>query len=425
MFIWLLVFGMVISFYRPFSEWPVVGEHTTLIVRTYIWSLIAIWLIGWLANPNAKRLPENILFLAIFLYTLVAIISALVSPYYTSIFENMVLLGWIEHIVLFVIIVTSVKTEKDLKIILTFLAAALFVDMSHTFWNYLSGYVRYTRGVERIDGGRGLYATQLLYLLPFMLPLVTLCKKYWHYLFAVGYVLLTLRLVTLTASRTSFITLIGLLVLFMLLSRYRFRIFPVLFLVLPLGWLLMPEGMQNRYRTLWDSTIDHTANLTAEARVNAFSTGLENWLNHPIVGVGPGAHGRPSGSGYEAHNLYAQVIGELGTVGIVSFLFILVCFGINHYHIWKNYKYLQEKKLDKERLYCWRVSIAVMYGVLVMLIGGFGMHHAFTYFWLWLAAFQILAAVLMQDTVTAVKQGKLLPSLLSMPVCRCRGNFLA
>ena len=152
-----------------------------------------------------------------------------------------------------------------------------------------------------------------------------------------------------------------------------------------------------------------------------FYHGLDNWSTNPVFGTGAGSTpvaplsdgsispmARHGGGG---HNMAGQVAGELGTVGIAAFLFMLSSFGINHYNIWKNYKYLQEKNLGKEGLYCWRVSLASMYGIIMMLFMGLGESNAYQTEWIWFAAFQVLAAQIMQEKVTAAMQGKLSPSL--------------
>ena len=407
MFIWLLVLGMVTYFYRPFSAWPVVDEYSTVIVRTYISCLIVMWLLGWFTNAKTQRLP-NIMILAILFYTLVATLSALVSPYYASLFESSEWRIWIESVVFFMVIVTSIKTERDLKIVLTVITVTLFVAAVHALMNYMAGNVVAGRG----GGIRSIGALPEIVMFSFILPLLTLCKRNWHYLFVLAFVLASLRCMSLTGGRVTLIALVGVAVLFVCTSRHRFVILPVMFIVGMVLWAYTPDSIKNRHRVMWDQSADAgSARLTMEMRVGHFREGLQNWSDRPILGVGPGAHMYAAGHGMMAHNIYGQVAGELGTVGIAAFLFFLTCFGVNHYNIWKNYKYIQEKKLGKEGLYCWRVSQAVVYGVVAMLILGLGLHYALHFPWLWLAAFQIAAATFMQEKVTAAMQGKLLSSL--------------
>jgi hypothetical protein len=352
--------------------------------------------------------------LAILAYTFAITMSALFSPY-TSIFESYHCRMWLGHVLLFVILVTSAKTDRDLKVVIAGLIVVYFMYIAHSYWNFLGGRMLVAMGTERLEGSGGrdpnFFATGIVCTLPLLVPLIASCKKKWHYLFVLGYLLLAVRVVILSGSRGAFVALVVLAILPCLFSRHRFKLLPVVLIAFPLLWFSMPDQYKDRIRTLWDPTINKSANASAGTRLTGESNlgGIQVWIQHPFVGCGPGAFA-PATGGVASHNLPSQVYGELGTVGAVAFLFLLTCFGINHYNIWKNYKYLQEKKLGKEGLYYWRVSIAVMYGVAVLFVKGLSLHDAFDMFWVWFAAFQALAAMFMQEKVTATMQGKLLPS---------------
>jgi len=421
MMIWLLVGYMWLFVHRPFEEWQILA--TIRLERSYMMCVILAWIISLLTEPDKKRPLGNIFTPAVFLYTFAIAVATLLSPY-TDVLSNDDFIDWLKYLVFFVILMTSVKTEKDLKIITTGFIVACFLFMAHSYWEFLNGRVLYAVGTPRLVGVGVTfsefndYGTLIVCLLPMIFPLVTLCKKYWHYLFILGYVLLTLRSVMLTGSRTAFIMAVGLLILPILFSRHRFKLIPIMLIVAPIGWFVMPESLQNRYRTIWDQDINEEATASLQGRSAGFYGGLANWTTSPLFGVGPGMHGRALGQSHQAHNLAGQVAGETGTLGIVTFLCMLSCFGINHYSIWKNYKYLQEKKLGKEGLYCWRVSVAVMYAFMMLMLQGLGLHTAYRFPWIWLGAFQALAAMLMQEKADAAIQGKLLPRLPEMPISK-------
>jgi O-antigen ligase len=317
----------------------------------------------------------------------------------------------------FVIMMTSIRTERDLKIVVTGFCIAFFLWMAHSYRGFLLGNVHWSVGTIRIVpvghtfSNANDYGTILVCACPLIFPLVTLCKKYWHYLFVLGYLLLVMRLVMLSGSRGALIALVMLAILAILFSRYRFRILPVVLLALPLGWFVMPEEYQDRFGTIWNTTDRQGAELSRQGRIEGFYRGLGTWQQYPLFGAGPHTARSVWIGELVAHNLPGQLAGDVGTFGIIAFLFLLTSFGINHYNIWENYKYLQEKKLGKEGLYCWRVSIAVMYGIAALLLQGIGLDNAYLPFWIWIAAFHILAATFMQEKVTAARQGKLLPSL--------------
>jgi len=376
-------------------------------------------MLGWLSNPDGKRPLGNVFTLAVLFYTLAITASALFSPY-ANIFENGDLQAWLRYLLFFVIMMTCVKTERDLKIVVTAFIIVFFIWMAHSYRGFLAGNAFWSAGAFRIRpvgqtfANANDYGTMIICALPLIIPLITLCKKYWHYLFVLGYVILTVRSMLLTGSRGALIMLIALMVLSVLFSRHRFKLLPIMLVAGTVGWMCMTEEMQNRYRTIWDAEISEEANRNFEGRTDGFWGGLQNWESSPITGVGPGQHGPALGHGTRSHNLFGEVAGELGTFGIVTFLFMMLCFGINHYNIWRNYKFLQTRNLGKEGLYCWRVSIAVIYAVIMLQFQGLSLHTAYWFYWLWFGAFQALAAIIIQEKVNAAIQGKLLPSLPDM-----------
>jgi len=320
MIIWLLVGYMWLFVHRPFEIWSIFA--TIRLERSYMACVILVWTFSWLSNPNAKRPLGNIFTPALFLFTFAAAISSVLSPFVNV--GDATYQDWLKYIVFFVILMTSVKTEKDLKIIVTGFVIAVFLFMAHSYREYLCGHVRFVVGAPRLVGVGVTfnefndYGTMLVCMLPMLFPLVTLCKKNWHYLFVLGYALLTLRSVMLTGSRTAFVMLCGLMILPILFSRYRFRLIPIILVAAPLGWLVMPESLQNRYRTVWNPTINQEANRNLHARFQGFYEGMENWSNYPIFGVGPGCHGPAAGTPLQAHNLPGQLAGETGTFGVTT-----------------------------------------------------------------------------------------------------------
>ena len=412
---WLLIGYMWLFVHRPFEVWTRLGALH--IERVYMVCLVIVWL----ASSKEKRpLGGNIFTPAVFFFTF-ALIAAATLGSYANFFDGG-FQDWLKYIVFYVILMTSVKTEKDLKIVVSGFVVACFLFIGHSYREYLAGRVTYAAGTPRLIGVGVTfsefndYGTMIVCVLPMIFPLITLCKKYWHYLFVLGYFLLTLRSVMLTGSRTAFIMVVALIILPILFSRHRFKLIPIMFVVAPIGWMVMPDSLQNRYRTIWDPTISETANANMHGRTAGFYDGMRNWANYPIFGVGPGQHGTAIGSRFQAHNLPGQVAGETGTLGAVAFLLMLSCFGINHLNNWKNYKYLQEKNLGNEGLYCWRVSIAVSYAVLMILFQGLGLHNGYRFPWIWFGGFQALATMIMQEKVDDAIRGKLLPSLPVLPL---------
>src|SRR5262249_57671238 len=58
---------------------------------------------------------------------------------------------------------------------------------------------------------------------------------------------------------------------------------------------------------------------SADDRIEGLKTGFDLLNQYPLTGCGPGAWRLATGRQTESHNLYGQVMGEMGTLGIVSF----------------------------------------------------------------------------------------------------------
>ena len=421
MVVWLLVLFIFVAIVRPTHRWPELDGFPLfdLYLLTLLFLPLLMFRVFW--NSDAKLFRGNILLLGMLLYSFAIVISQWFSPF-VVLFEPPAPNIWFRFMVFLVFFVLSVRTERDLKIIVTAVPIFCFFVLTLDLWHFLQGNVRVGSPTmrERLGSagnitGINVYAAWIGAMLPLIAPLLTLCKRYWHYLFVLGYVLLSIRLITLTGSRAGLVLLVGLGVLFLLFSRYRFRWISIILLAIPIGWFTLSESQQLRYRTMWDPTIAVGETASNERRGEDLIRGFRILSEYPLFGTGAGSGQEMGGGSISHHNLIGQVAGELGTFGFLAFLFMLVSFGINHYNIWRNYKYLQEKNLGKEGLYCWRVSMAAMYGVAALLLGGLGFGQAYVTMWSYFAAFQIVAVQIMQEKVATAMEGKLLPGLPTMP----------
>jgi len=130
-----------------------------------------------------------------------------------------------------------------------------------------------------------------------------------------------------------------------------------------------------------------------------------------VFGVGPGGFGPARGYGlqtYElynvqAHQLYGQVLGELGTLGAVAFGMVVLCFFVN---------YLDMRRICRQEpnfrdTFPARLIQSVAVAVILLLLLGLAGHNLYRYTWLWFGAFQAIAlATLCRDVTTA--EGKYL-----------------
>jgi O-antigen ligase len=171
-------------------------------------------------------------------------------------------------------------------------------------------------------------------------------------------------------------------------TRYRFAAFVCFAALAPLAFVALPESLQTRFETIINPEVGPAnAKESGEGRLHGLMTGFRLWGENPASGVGPGAWRPATRSKIESHNLYGQLMGEMGTLGVVAFGALLACFWMNlrtlkrlrtHYPEWRN-----------DLLFTLPAAVGV--GVFLLLfMGNFG-HNLFRFTWLWYGGFLIIA----------------------------------
>src|SRR5262249_28103606 len=128
------------------------------------------------------------------------------------------------------------------------------------------------------------------------------------------------------------------------------------------------------------------AQASAEGRVEGFYVGLELWGDNLLTGCGPGLWRPATGRELESHNLYGQIVGEMGTIGAVTFLALMLC---SWFSVRKSRKAYSRACWHRDSIYYLAVAIQIAF-LLMLVEGAFG-HSLFRYNWLWFGSFLMLA----------------------------------
>jgi len=382
--IYLLVGYMWLFIHRPFEVWPWLGDLH--VERVYMLATIGYWAL--VAN---KSWTSNCVNIAIALMAASIILSTLFSPY--TDFSNETVQNWFKLAIFYILVMSSVRTERELKILVVAFVAILGIYELHALREYMNG-----RGVYRMDTWRmvgvdatmndpNTFAASVVYGLPILMFLWPDCRTRKKRIAWGAAFVLAATCVLLTGSRTALAGLCVLVAGMTLLSRHRFTLAMLLLIIAPIAWLALPVDRQNRFLTLIDPSFGpKNAQESAEGRSEGFWNGVALWQKNPIVGVGP-AFGIATGKGFQSHHLYGQVLGELGTVGAIAFACLVGSFGLN---------YLDVRRLTRQNpllrgSFSARVILAGTTGVLMLLFFGFGGHNLYRYNWLWFGAFEAIA----------------------------------
>jgi O-antigen ligase len=382
---WLLGGYLWLFVHRPFEYYTTLGDLQ--LERGYMLLMLGCWVV----TPK-KAWQPNRLYAAFLAFTCALVFCWLASPFRDRCWETVE--NYLKVAVFSFLLVTTVRDERGLKRILAMYLAAVGLYMGHSMLEFLHGRHEWRQGISRMIGvdvtfrDPNAFASTLLLALPLTLPFYRTATTFWKraplYLFTGAAAVC----IILTGSRTGFVGLAMFSFLCLILSRSRIKLFVALGGLALLGVVAMPDYLQERFLTLIDPSYGpQTAQDSMEGRLGGFVSGLELFDRSPLVGFGPGSFAFATGSGFNSHNVYGQVMGEMGAVGVVVFLGVLVCFLANWLETWAIYR--RHREWPRDFLYQTSRSVGVC--VLMLLFIGWAGHNLYRYNWLWLAAFQAVA----------------------------------
>ena len=170
----------------------------------------------------------------------------------------------------------------------------------------------------------------------------------------------------------------------------------------------MPESYKIRFISTFaeagaDEAGQKGAYDSAHGRLAGLEQGYKTFLSHPVFGMGPGNFkytwdgGTGEITGMSAHNLYGQVLGEMGGVGSVAFVALMWTIFMTHWRIRKmgNDHLIpsgdsgESVNSEKQRLLLLASSASIQTLVLLLFNGNFG-HNLFRYNYLWVGAIGVL-----------------------------------
>ncbi len=389
--IWLLGGYMWLFIHRPFEVWPVLG--TLQIERIYMIAMLMVWPFSskcWIANRiHWVTAVFSILLLA----------SWLLSPYMDQPSCSGTIENYFKEIVFYVLVATTVRDEDNLKRLITIFLGAVGLYMAHSLWEFLCGRYEYRMGIRRMIGvdktfgDPNAFASSLLYTVPLALALwSTKPGKTMRRLLA-AYLSGACLCIIFTGSRTGFIGLCFCGFVMLLLSVRRKGLVLLVggiggVAALGLAVVALPSELQNRYLTILDSSYGpKNAAESANSRFNFFLEGCRFWQSSPVFGHGPRSFDILSGHKMGSHNLYGQVLCEMGTLGALALAAFVVCFVLN----WREVRdyYRGRPASSRDFLYYLSRNLAVIL-VLLLMVGWAG-HSLYRYNWRWFAAFQAIA----------------------------------
>jgi hypothetical protein len=383
---WLLIGYMFLFIDRPFEVWPWLGDLH--VERVYMLFTMAVWAV----YPNKRFLP-NAQHAAYFAFGFAVLFAWAISPW--SEYGQPVVEDWLKIVVFYVLLVTCIHDEEGLKHVAVGFVAVMGLYLLHSFREYLAGRHTYRMGIARMIGvdttlgDPNSFGASIIFALPIVVALwkAGIGGKLGRYLLT-GYVGLSCLCILLTGSRGS---LIGLLVWFTIIiwrTKYRFVALAGFAVAAPLSFVALPESLQTRFETIINPDVGPAnAKESGEGRIQGLILGYRQWANNPLTGIGPGAWRPANRVKIESHNLYGQLVGETGTLGLIAFVSLIACFWMNLRMVRRIRKEVPAWENDLIFTLPASVGVAVF---LLLFMGNFG-HNLFRFTWLWYGGFLIIA----------------------------------
>jgi O-antigen ligase len=395
--IWLLIGYMFLFIHRPFEVWPALGVfHLERLYMLAVLLLAVFW-------PGKRWLPNKLHF-AYAGMGLAVFACWLASPWASYDKAEQVVWEYFKVFIFYVLLVLFVHSERDLRRVLVGLLVVMTLYLGHSLREYVAGRHVYRMGIERmvgVDTSMGdpnSFGATIVYVLPFVAPFwLDPRSRHWRWVL-VAYLGLSVACIGLTGSRSAFVSLLLAVLLTVVKSRYRTRMVVLALVAAPLFWAALPESLQKRFETIVNPEVGPAnAQTSAEGRIEGFYTGIRLWNESPFTGCGPGAWIPASGGTIESHNLYGQVTGELGGLGAVAFVAMLVGLWMNLRWFKKTYRQHPEWGED----FLSNVARGVGLAVILLLFEGNFSHNLYRYMWLWYGGMLIIARYCVERRLAA------------------------
>ena len=316
-----------------------------------------------------------------------------------------------EHLTVLVgylLIVTIVRTRRELMLTVLTLCFGGGVFLSYSYWEFLNGRYDYAQGVVRMIGiGRSnadanSFGATIVYLMPLVVWVGVTARSWFLRFCALGYGLLTALCVFLTSSRSA-LMLLALNVLFViaLLPRGLPRWIGV-GLVAGLGVFLfggLSEEQTKRIASIFSSDT-YEKDMCTRGRIEGYEVGWRILMENPVLGVGPGNWGayrmrKVDGNQLEAHNLTGQLIATRGIAGTLTFVGYLVASVVFSLRLWRR----RRRSPDPWDRAVARLAVTGVFVLGLLLVAGLAGHNLERPNWVWMPALVVAAAACKPESV--------------------------
>ncbi len=330
------------------------------------------------------------------------------------------LVAMVSTLISFFVIIFVTRSTYQLYFLLLAYIGIVFLYITKAQWEYFfNGAAMYQMGVRRLAGIEYYYrhpnavGGSVVCSLPIAYFLYQVRHEFtqtWPrkfrklfpwFLYSFGAV--AISGILLTRSRTAAICLVVLALLAVFTSSKnlfkKVQWLLIMGCVFVAAFFVLPEDMQGRIQTIWDSTVERDgmhrgATASGEGRVVGFWMGMKMFQRHPWTGVGLANYkeyreAKLDGTYLDAHNLAAEIMSETGILGTASFV-ILLCVVV--WTLLRARKRANRIVWHSDGIGLSLLAVSCLQVLAMLLMQGIASHNLHRYNWFWLAAFAALCA---------------------------------
>ena len=390
-----------LSIFKP--TFGVMGYLTIMILRpglyfpefaAYRVELIVgvIALLVSLLNGGLQRIMENRLALPgkMFLIYGVMLVSMVQAMDFTVSYDWM--WEFSKVLAFFIMVLSLLKDEKDVELFIWTFGLITIMIAYEAIYNSLQGLVvergemNYAIADKGYGSGHVALANMCLQAAPFFWYMALNRESSFAKMISIVIFGICLGGTLVAGSRGG---MVGIVAMFGMMVYFSENRGPLIALGICVG-LIAPFFGSEGYLEYMKSILafgSDKADVSASSRIAGLRHGIEMMIHRPLLGVGPGCYPIARkmwfGWGLWAHNLYGEIAGDLGMIGIIVWFSFL-------------YRYIKAALVMRLNETLTPISRNILTGIVVAtgvrLVLGMGSHSLYVFFWYIMAAMVVVFA---------------------------------
>jgi O-antigen ligase len=411
--LYLLLGYMFLFVFRPFEYWDILGDlHIERIYALFMLGVLLLWRgKKWISHPSNY---------AVVFFILIMALSSAFAVDKPLAFETTI--DYAKIVVFFAVMICVIQSEDDLKIFVIAFVIITGIYVGKSAWEffindrhwYRMG-IRRMMGIDKTFNDPNYFAASIAYSLPFWWASIKLqLRSKAVRALLLLYLPLALTAILCSGSRSGMVTSILFLTLVWLGAKRKALGAVLMVIVLATLWFSAGQSYRIRFLSTFIGGIaeEHGqwgADASAQGRLEGLQMGYNIFLKFPLLGIGPGnfkyswAGGTGEVLGGSSHNLYGQLLGELGASGAVAFLLMIGIFMWTHNRTRRRANALLAGTDEipgrdpAGKLRCLKlISVACLQGILLLLFNGNFGHNLYRFNFLWIGAMGVVASCMIK-----------------------------